>query len=161
MTIAVGDALPDVKFLVKDSEGIDTLTTADIFAGKTVALFGVPGAFTPGCHMKHLPGFLKAFDEFRSKGADTVACVSVNDPHVMRAWADATDPEGRILFLADGNAEFAKAAGLDVDISAGGMGTRLKRFSMLVRDGRVAELNLEHERGQIQETAAEKLLMAL
>jgi peroxiredoxin len=161
MTIAVGDALPDVTFMIKGPDGLEKLSTADVFAGKTVALIGVPGAFTPTCHARHLPGYVGSFDAFMDKGVDTIACVSVNDAHVMKAWAEATDPAGHILFLADGNADFARATGLDTDISAGGMGTRLQRFSMLVRDGRVEELNLEATRGVVMETSAEKLLLAL
>ncbi|VAW16829.1 Peroxiredoxin [hydrothermal vent metagenome] len=161
MTISVGETLPETVFMVKTASGVDKLTTADIFAGKTVAMFGVPGAFTPTCHAKHLPGYIEALDRFNARGVDTVVCLSVNDAHVMRAWAEAMDGAGGILFLADGNADFAKAAGLDLDASAGGMGVRCRRFSMLVRDGVVAALHLEPAPGQAVETSAEKLLQSL
>lgn len=161
MTIAVGARLPDTTFMTKEDGGLDALSTANVFAGKIVALFGVPGAFTPTCNGVHLPGFLAAMDQFEGKGVNTVACVSVNDAHVMQAWAEATGADGKILFLADGNADFARATGLDVDVSAGGMGTRLKRFSMLVDDCVVKELHIEVTRGQVIETSAEHLLLAL
>lgn len=161
MTISVGENLPEAVFMVKTATGIDKLTTAEIFAGKRVAMFGIPGAFTPTCHANHLPGYLEALDDFAARGVDKVVCLSVNDAHVMMAWAEATGAQGKILFLADGNADFTKAAGLDFDASAGGMGVRARRFSMLVDDGTVQVLNIEPTPGQAVETSAEKLLQSI
>src|SRR5512135_498802 len=122
MTIAIGDSLPEATFRVLGSEGIDKLTIADIFAGKKVVLFAVPGAFTPTCHLKHLPGFIDKADAFKKKGVNTVACVAVNDPFVLDAWAKATGGMGKVLFLSDGNGEFTKKIGLDFDGSGIGLG---------------------------------------
>lgn len=123
------------------------MTTADIFGGKTVVVVGVPGAFTPTCSMNHVPGFVENFDALARKGVDTVAVVAVNDQHVMEAWARATGGAGKLLFLADGNADFTRAVGLEFDLSAGGMGVRSRRYSMLVRDGVVESLNVEQKSG--------------
>jgi glutaredoxin/glutathione-dependent peroxiredoxin len=161
MTIAIGDSLPEATFRVLGSEGIDKLTTADIFAGKKVVLFAVPGAFTPTCHLKHLPGFIDNADAFKKKGVNTVACVAVNDPFVLDAWAKATDGMGKVLFLSDGNGEFTKKIGLDFDGSGIGLGTRSKRYAMLVDDGVVKALNIEDSPGIADVSTAEKLLAAL
>ena len=122
MTIAVGDKLPDATFKTMTADGAKDLTTAEIFAGKKVVLFGVPGAFTPTCSNNHLPGYLENHDAILARGVDTIAVVAVNDDHVMGAWARFTGGEGKILYLADGNGDFVKAVGLDVDLSGGGMG---------------------------------------
>ena len=111
MTIAKGDSLPEATFRIMEPEGIKTLTTKDIFAGKKVVMFAVPGAFTPTCHLKHLPGYIENADHFKKEGIDTIACVAVNDPFVMAAWADASGSKGKVLFLSDGNAEFTKKIG--------------------------------------------------
>jgi peroxiredoxin len=161
MTIANGDSLPEATFRVLGSEGIDKLTTADIFAGKKVVLFAVPGAFTPTCHLKHLPGFIDKADAFKKKGVNTVACVAVNDPFVLDAWAKATGGMGKVLFLSDGNGEFTKKIGLDFDGSGIGLGTRSKRYAMLVDDGVVKALNIEDSPGVADVSTAEKLLAAL
>jgi peroxiredoxin len=161
MTIAIGDSLPEATFRVLGSEGIDKLTTADIFAGKNVVLFAVPGAFTPTCHLKHLPGFIDKADAFKKKGVNTVACVAVNDPFVLEAWAKATGGMGKVLFLSDGNGEFTKKIGLDFDGSGIGLGTRSKRYAMLVDDGVVKALNIEDSPGVADVSTAEKLLAAL
>lgn len=145
MTISVGDNLPDATFKVMGDDGIDDVTTADVFAGKTVAVFAVPGAFTPTCHNDHVPGYLGELEAFKAKGVDTVACLAVNDVFVMDAWSKATGADGKIVFLADGNGEFVKAAGLDLDLTAGGLGLRSQRFSMLVKDGKVEVLNIEKD----------------
>lgn len=147
MTIAPGQRLPDASFKVKTAEGSKDMTTADIFGGKTVVVVGVPGAFTPTCSMNHVPGFVENFDALARKGVDTVAVVAVNDQHVMEAWARATGGAGKLLFLADGNADFTRAVGLEFDLSAGGMGVRSRRYSMLVRDGVVESLNVEQKSG--------------
>jgi peroxiredoxin len=147
MTITVGEKLPEASFKVMTEEGAKDLTTADIFSGKKVVLFGVPGAFTPTCSNNHLPGYLENHDAILARGVDAIAVVAVNDHHVMGAWARFTGGEGRILYLADGNGAFVKAVGLDADFSGGGMGLRSKRFSMIVDDGRVTALNVETKPG--------------
>jgi len=161
MTIAVGDRLPDATFKVKTEDGVKDMTTADIFAGKKVVLFGVPGAFTPTCSNNHLPGFLENHDAITARGVDTIAVVAVNDHHVMQAWARFTGGEGKLLFLADGSGNFAKATGLDADMSGGGMGTRNKRFASIVEDGKVTTLNIEGSPGQAVDSGAARILEAL
>lgn len=161
MTIAVGDRLPDVTFKTFTADGPANLTTEEVFAGKKVVLFGVPGAFTPTCSMNHLPGFLENRDAILAKGIDEIAVVAVNDHHVMNAWAKATGGEGKILFLADGLGAFAKATGLELDLSAGGLGTRLRRFSMIVEDGVVKSLAIEDAPGKAVESGAAKLMELL
>jgi peroxiredoxin len=158
MSISVGDRLPKATFLVLGTDGVESLTTDEVFAGKKVVLFAVPGAFTPTCHLKHLPGFLENADAFKKKGVHTVACVAVNDPFVMDSWANATGGKGKVLFLSDGNGEFTKAIGLDFDGSGRGLGTRSKRYAMLVEDGVVTVLNLEETPGVADVSTAENLL---
>lgn len=143
MTIAAGQKLPDITFKTKTDDGVKELSTADIFAGKKVVLFGVPGAFTPTCSNNHLPGYLENYDAILAKGVDTIAVVAVNDVFVMSAWARFTGGEDKILFLADGSGNFAKATGLDIDLSGAGLGLRSKRFSAIVEDGVVTTLNIE------------------
>ena len=161
MTITIGDRLPDATFRVLGPEGPKPVTTNEVFAGKKVVLFAVPGAFTPTCHLKHLPGFIKNIDAFKAKGVDTVACVAVNDPFVLGAWEEASGGKGKVLFLSDGNAEFTKKLGLEFDGSGVGLGTRSKRYAMLVQDGVVKALNIEGSPGLAEESTAEKLLEAL
>ena len=161
MPLSIGDKLPSATFRTPGEDGPKTLSTDDIFAGKTVVLFAVPGAFTPTCTMNHLPGFLELNDDIRSKGVDTIAVVAVNDVFVMKAWAKATDAGDRILFLADGSADFTRAAGLEADLSGGGLGLRSKRYSMIVRDGTVAALNIEESPGQAETSSAATLLAQL
>ncbi len=143
MAISVGDRLPDATFMVMGAEGPEKKTTADIFGGKKIALFAVPGAFTPTCHQKHMPGFLNRLDDIKAKGVDGVACTAVNDAFVMANWAEATGAAGKVTMLADGSAAFAKATGLDIDLSDFGLGVRSKRYSMLVDDGVVKSLNID------------------
>lgn len=143
MAISVGDRLPDATFMVMGAEGPEKKTTADIFGGKKIALFAVPGAFTPTCHQKHMPGFLNRLDDIKAKGVDGVACTAVNDAFVMAIWAEATGAAGKVTMLADGSAAFAKATGLDIDLSDFGLGVRSKRYSMLVDDGVVKSLNID------------------
>ena len=147
MTIAVGDKLPDATFKEMTADGAKVITSAEIFAGKKVVLFGVPGAFTPTCSNNHLPGYLENHDAILAKGVDTIAVLAVNDHHVMGAWARFSGGEGKIVYLADGNGAFAKAAGLEGDMSGAGMGLRNKRFSMIVDDGKVTTLNVETKPG--------------
>jgi glutaredoxin/glutathione-dependent peroxiredoxin len=158
MTIAIGDRLPDATFRVLGSDGIQSMTTRDVFDGKKVVLFAVPGAFTPTCHLKHLPGFIERADEFKKLGVDTVACVSVNDPFVLAAWEEKSGGKGKVLFLSDGNAEFTKKVGMDFDGSGIGLGTRSKRYAALVEDGVVKILNVEESPGVAAESTAEKIL---
>jgi peroxiredoxin len=161
MSIAIGDSLPEATFRILGSEGIDKLTTAEVFGGKKVVLFAVPGAFTPTCHLKHLPGFIGNVDAFKKKGVNTVACVAVNDPFVLDAWAKASGGMGKVLFLSDGNGEFTKKIGLDFDGSGIGLGTRSKRYAMVVDDGVVEVLNIEDSPGVTEASTAEKLLAAM
>jgi glutaredoxin/glutathione-dependent peroxiredoxin len=155
--IKVGEKLPDVQFNVPGSEGMKQMRTADVFAGKTVALFAVPGAFTPTCSARHLPSFKDKAAELKAKGVDTIACTAVNDHFVMGAWAKDQSVADDIVMLADGSGEFARAVGLDADFSKFGMGPRSKRYSMLVKDGVVEQLNVE-EAGEYKVSSAEHLL---
>lgn len=157
MTISVGDRLPEASFMTMTADGPTKLTSAEVFEGKTVALFAVPGAFTPTCSAKHLPGFIEKADEIKAKGIDTIACLSVNDVFVMHAWGEQQGAGDKVLMLADGNGEFAKATGLEMDGSGFGMGTRAQRFSMLIKDGVVAELNIEAP-GEFNVSSADHIL---
>ena len=147
MTIAAGEKLPDATFKTITPDGAKDLTTADIFAGKKVVMFGVPGAFTPTCSNNHLPGYLENYDALLARGVDTIAVLATNDHHVMAAWARFTGGEDKLLFLADGNGDFVRKAGLDTDLSAHGMGVRSKRFSLIAEDGKVAAVNVEDKPG--------------
>ena len=143
MTIKPGDRLPDAKFTVMGADGPTAKTINDVFSGKKVALFAVPGAYTPTCHKNHMPGFVDRVDEFKAKGIDTVACTAVNDIFVLTNWANDSGAAGKIEMLADGSGDFAKAIGLDIDLSSFGLGLRSKRYAMLVDDGVVKALNVE------------------
>ena len=158
MTIAIGDRLPEATFRVMTKDGIKEVTTTELFGGKKVVLFAVPGAFTPTCHLKHLPGFIESADEFKSLGIDTVACVAVNDPFVLGAWEEKSGGKGKVLFLSDGNAEFTKKIGMDFDGSGVGLGTRSKRYAALVEDGVVKALNVEDSPVVAVESTAAKLI---
>jgi peroxiredoxin len=157
MTIAVGEKLPQATFRVMTADGPQPRTTEDIFKGRKVVLFAVPGAFTPTCQNNHLPGYLKNAETIKAKGVDAIAVTGVNDVFVMNAWCKANDAEGKIEFLADGNADFAKALGLAMDGSGFGLGTRGQRFSMLVNDGVVEQLHVEAP-GDFKVSSAEYLL---
>ena len=161
MTIAVGDKLPDATFKVRTSEGLKDLTTQDLTAGKKVVLFAVPGAFTPTCHARHLPSYLENLDALKAKGVDTVACAAVNDAFVLDAWGKNAGADGKIVLLSDGNATFTKAVGLDFDGSGFGLGTRSRRYSMLVQDGVVKALNVEDSPGVMEVSGADTILAAL
>ncbi|TSJ60430.1 peroxiredoxin [Starkeya sp. 3C] len=158
MTIKVGDQLPSATFRVATADGPVPKTTEDIFTGKKVVLFAVPGAFTPTCHKNHLPSFIARADEILAKGVSTIAVTAVNDPFVMEAWQKASNAGDKILFLSDGNGEFAKAIGLDLDASGAGLGLRSKRYSMLVEDGEVKVLNVEDVPSKADKTNADVLL---
>jgi peroxiredoxin len=157
MTIKVGDKMPAGKFAVMNADGPGSLSTGELFDGKKVVLFAVPGAFTPTCSLKHLPGFGEQAAAIKARGVDTVACMSVNDVFVMSAWGKATVPEDTVLMLADGNGDYTAALGLELDASGFGMGTRSQRFSMIVDDGVVTQLNLEPG-GQFGVSSAETIL---
>ncbi len=161
MTIAVGDTLPQANFRVMTPNGPAVKTTDEVFKGKKVVLFAVPGAFTPTCHRNHLPGFLANADAIKAKGVDAIAVTGVNDVFVMDAWAKATGGEGVIEFLSDGNAEFAKELGLSLDGSGFGLGTRSQRYSMLVEDGVVKALHVEDSPSKADESGAENLMKDL
>ena len=160
MTIKVGDKLPSATLVKATADGPDAVQTDDFFAGRKVALFSVPGAFTPTCSAKHLPSFVDKIDELKAKGVDEVACTAVNDPFVMAAWAKQSGAEGKVTMLSDGNGSFAKTLGLEFDGSKFGMGTRSQRYSMIVDDGVVKELNVEQP-GEFRVSSAEYMLSQL
>jgi glutaredoxin/glutathione-dependent peroxiredoxin len=160
MTIQVGEKLPNVTFIKATENGPDAVQSDAYFAGRTVALFSVPGAFTPTCSARHLPGFVEKVDALKAKGVDEVACTAVNDAFVMAAWAKSAGAEGKVTMLADGNGQFVKAIGLDMDSSKFGMGTRGQRFVMLVEDGTVKQLHVEQP-GEFRVSSAEHLLEQL
>ena len=157
MTIKVGDRIPSATLKHMTKEGPANITTDELFKGKRVVLFSVPGAFTPTCHAKHLPGFVQHIDKLKAKGVDTIACLAVNDVFVMDAWAKASGASDKVLMLADGNADFTKALGLELDASGFGMGTRGKRFALVAKDGVVTHLNVESA-GEFRVSAAEFVL---
>jgi peroxiredoxin len=152
--IEVGNRVPEGTFKVMTGSGPAPLTTGELFAGKKVVFFSVPGAFTPTCSNKHLPGYVRNAEGIKAKGIDTIACMAVNDVFVMDAWGKAQGADGKVLMLADGNAEFTKALGLELDASKSGMGIRSKRFSMVVDDGVVKELHVEAP-GEFKVSSAE------
>ena len=160
MTIKVGDTLPSAQFMTMTAEGPRPIGSDELFKGKKVALFALPGAFTPTCSAKHLPGFRDAADEFKAKGVDTIACLSVNDVFVMGAWAKDQNVGDKVILLADGNGDFTKAIGLEMDGSKFGMGTRSQRYSMIVNDGKVESLNVE-QGGEFRVSAADYTLAQL
>jgi peroxiredoxin len=160
MTIKVGDSIPSAKLRHMTAEGPKEITTDEIFKGKKVVLFAVPGAFTPTCSAKHLPGFVQNAAAIKAKGVDTVACIAVNDAFVMGAWGKAQNTDGKVEMLADGNATFTKELGLEMDGSGFGLGTRSKRYAMIVQDGKVTALNVEPP-GAFEISSAEAILKAL
>jgi peroxiredoxin len=166
MTIQIGDRLPDAtlaEFIETETEGCtlgpNTFDVAALVQGKTIAIFGLPGAFTPTCSAQHLPGYVKLADQLKAKGVDEIWCVSVNDAFVMGAWGREQQATGIVRMMADGSAVFTKALGLEFDLSAKGMGIRSKRYSLLVQDGAVKQLNLES--GGFDVSSAEKMLEQL
>ncbi|MDM7945516.1 MAG: peroxiredoxin [Oceanibaculum nanhaiense] len=160
MTIKVGDKIPSVTLQVKTADGINEVSTDDFFKGKKVVLFALPGAFTPTCSAKHVPGFVEKAGDLKGKGVDTIACLSVNDAFVMDAWAKDQKSDGKIVMLADGSAAFTKAVGLELDLVARGMGVRSQRYAMVVDDGKVSRLEVE-EPGAFQVSSAENILAKL
>ena len=158
MPIKVGDKLPNATFRVMTGEGPKPKTTDEVFKGKKVALFAVPGAFTPTCSNLHMPSFLNNVDGFKAKGVDTIAVTGVNDVFVMEAWKKASGAGDKIDFLADGNGEFAKGVGMDFDGAGAGLGIRSSRYSMLVEDGVVKQLNIEEAPGKCDVSGGQALL---
>ncbi len=160
MAIEVGDRVPEVTFKQLTSDGIQDVPSGELLAGKKVVLFAVPGAFTPTCSDIHMPGFVEKYADLEAKGVDTVACVSVNDPFVMAAWAKSRGIPEKLLVLSDGNGEFARAMGLELDASRFGMGTRSRRFAAIIDDGVVTMLGVEPA-GEVGVSSAEAVLEAL
>ena len=161
MTIQPGDKLPDATLMHLTDAGPAPISTEELFGGKTVALFAVPGAFTPTCSNQHLPGFIEKSEELRAAGVDTIICMAVNDAFVMGAWGQQQGANGKVMMVGDGNAELTQKMGLSVDSSGFGIGTRSVRFSMIVRDGVLETLNIEQNPGQAVDSGAENLLSQL
>lgn len=160
MTIKVGDKMPSGTLTLVTKDGPQKVSADEFFAGKKVVLFSVPGAFTPTCDAKHLPGFVEKVDELRAKGVGTIACLAVNDAFVMKAWGKAQGVEGKVEMLADGNADYTKALGLEFDASGFGMGTRGQRFALLIDNGVVKQVNVE-AKGEFKVSSAEYVLTQL
>ena len=160
MTIQVGDRIPSASLRIKTDDGIQEITTDEIFGGKKVVLFSVPGAFTPTCSAKHLPGFVQQAGAIKGKGVDTIACVSVNDAFVMGAWGKDQSVGDKVMMLADGNGDFAKALGLELDATGVGLGVRSQRFALVAEDGVVKTLNVEAP-GAFEVSSAAAVLAAL
>lgn len=161
MTINVGDKLPSATLRQVTAEGPKEVSTDEFFRGKKVVLFAVPGAFTPACSQRHLPGFVEKAAEIKAKGIDEIACVAVNDPAVMGAWGKDQKTADKVTMLADGSGDFARALGLELDLTKGGLGVRSKRYSMLLDNGVVKSLNVEQQPGQVDTSSAEAILKAL
>ena len=161
MAISAGDKVPAVTFKALTADGLTDVSSDDYLAGKKTALFAVPGAFTPTCSAKHVPSFLAQAGALRAKGVDQIACVSVNDAFVMKAWGEATSAGGTIDMLADGNGEFARATGLTLDATGFGLGERTTRFSMIIDDGTVSVLNVEENPTEMVVSSAEHMLTQL
>jgi len=160
MTIKVGDTIPSMKLMMATPEGPKETSTDEIFRGKKVVLFAVPGAFTPTCSNRHLPGFVENADAFRAKGVDTIACIAVNDVFVMAAWGKQQGADGKLTMLADGSGAFAKAMGLELDLVGRGMGVRSQRYALLAQDGKVTYLAIEQP-GGFEVSKAEEMLAHL
>ena len=160
MTLKVGDKLPSVTLKTMTADGPKDVTTDALFAGKKAILFALPGAFTPGCSMKHVPGFVRHHDEIKAKGVDLIACLSVNDAFVMGAWEKDQKAEGKVMMLADGNADFTKAVGLTMDGSGYGLGLRSQRYAAVIENGVVTHLNIETAPG-VDASSAETILALL
>ncbi len=160
MTIQVGDSIPAVKLMQATAEGPKEVSTEELFKGKTVVLFGVPGAFTPTCSAKHLPGFVTQAEALKAKGVDTIACMSVNDAFVMGAWGKDQGITDQVVMLADGSAVFTKALGLELDLTARGLGVRSQRFALVAKDGKVTHVGVEAA-GAFEVSKAEAILAVL
>jgi peroxiredoxin (alkyl hydroperoxide reductase subunit C) len=160
MTINTGDTVPAATMFTMTADGPSAISTDDIFKSKKVAVFGLPGAFTPTCSAKHLPGFVQNADAIKAKGVDAIVCMAVNDAFVMGAWGDNQNVGDKVMMVGDGDAEFTKAAGLDLDLTGRGLGLRCQRFSMIVDDGVVQSLSIDPA-GSFEATSAEKILEQL
>src|SRR6201746_1508912 len=160
MTIKVGDTIPSMKLMVATADGPKETSTDEIFKGKRVVLFAVPGAFTPTCSVKHLPGFVQNAEAMKAKGVDTIACISVNDAFVMGAWGKEQKSGDKVMMLGDGGAEFTNAMGLTMDLTKNGMGVRSQRYAMIVQDGVIKDLFVEKP-GAFEVSAAENVLKHL
>jgi peroxiredoxin len=161
MAIQVGDRLPETTFMISGADGPEAVTSTAVFAGKKAVLFAVPGAFTPTCHKNHLPGYVTHADALKAKGVDLIAVTGVNDVFVMKAWQEASNAGGKVMFLADGSGDFAKATGMDLDLASRGLGLRSKRYSMLIEDGVVKTLDIEETPGTAAVSGAEAMLAKL
>jgi len=161
VALSVGDTVPNVKLMTLTAEGLNPVQSRDVLGRGKVVLFAIPGAFTPTCSDHHLPGFVLQADEILAKGVDRIACIAVNDPFVMGAWGNAQGTGDEILMLADGNGEFATTAGLDLDLTAIGLGQRTQRYAAILQDGVVQELFVEPNAGAVDVSGAEKVLKAL
>jgi peroxiredoxin len=160
MTIQVGEKVPSATLRYLSPEGPKEITTDELFRGKKVAVFAVPGAFTPTCSQRHLPGYVEKAGDIKGKGVDTIACVAVNDVFVMGAWGKASNCDDKVMMLADGSGDFTRALGLELDLRKGGLGMRSQRYSMLVDDGVVKQLNLEKP-GQLEVSTADAMMKGL
>ncbi len=160
MTIKIGDNMPTITLKRLGASGMEDVNTADLVRGKKIVLFSVPGAFTPTCSAKHLPGFVNNADEFKAKGVDAIICMAVNDPFVMNAWAKANNAEEKVAMLPDGNGTLTRALGLEMDGAGYGLGQRSQRFAMLIDNGVVKVLNVEKP-GQFEVSSAEAMLKAV
>lgn len=160
MTIKAGDKIPSITLRRPTADGMEEISTDDIFSGKRVVLFAVPGAFTPTCSQQHLPGFVAKSDDIKAKGIDTVACIATNDAFVMGAWGNDHNAGDKVLMLSDGNGEFTKAMGLELDLSGLGLGVRSQRYALVAEDGVVKDLQVD-EGGQLEVSSAEKVLERL
>jgi glutaredoxin/glutathione-dependent peroxiredoxin len=160
MTISVGDKIPDVKLMAATAEGPKPVQSTEALGSGKVVLFAVPGAFTPTCSEQHFPGFVVRADDIKAKGVDTIACLAVNDPFVMSAWAAQQDPEGQLTMLSDGNGDFTAAVGLEMDGRGYGLGTRSRRYAAIIEDGVVTELQVESAPG-VDVSSAESILAKL
>lgn len=161
MTVKVGDRIPSATVMRKTADGMETISTEDFFKGRKVVVFGLPGAFTPTCSAKHVPGYVAHADELKAKGVDTIACVSVNDAFVMEAWGNAQNVGDKVAMLADGSGELTGRLGLELDLTARGMGKRSQRYAMVVNDGVVEAIAVEPNPGALEVSSAEAMLKAL
>ncbi len=161
MTIKVGDRLPETTFYTPTAEGPQAVVSTEIFAGKKAVLFAVPGAFTPTCHKNHLPGYVAHADALKAKGVELIAVTAVNDAFVMKAWHEASGAGDKVMFLADGSAEFARAVGMELDLAARGLGIRSKRYAMILEDGVVKHLAVEDVPSTASVSGAEAILEKL
>ena len=161
MSVKVGDKIPSVTVKHMTASGLADLKTDELFQGKKVVVFGVPGAFTPTCSKTHLPGFVSKADDIKAKGVDAIVCLSVNDPFVMNAWAEQLGAQGKVTMLPDHNGELTKALGLEMDGRGAGLGTRSKRFSMVVEDGVVKSVDVEEKASEVSVSGAEACMVHL